>query len=199
MHVQGASGGLSLQSAVCKALRQTNTCAYDGGMTTSTSAQLFRMVEEEYRHVTKAVRPMPPLSESEVLLKWYSLAVEERRHSDAEIAEAQAFILAEARDGRLGVVDEVGFVVQHRIAAADVFYVCSWRGNNELWETHYVRTLDTGMFEMASHGTRFPTFCVWVLAIVDHESRAWSRYLRSPRDAAARDAYVADQLSGDVV
>lgn len=105
-------------------------------------------------------------------LKWYSLAVPERAHTDAEIAAAQAFLLGEIAAGTLALAHEVGFVVQHRIATMDVFYVCSWNGNNELWETHYFHPLDSGRFEVGRHGTKFPTFCVWVFAIVHHETRS---------------------------
>ena len=39
-------------------------------------------------------------------------------------------------------------------------------------------------------GTHRPTYCVWELGPVWHEQGAWSRYLRSNRDAAARQAYL---------
>lgn len=141
---------------------------------------------------------MTPAVADGVFLKWYSLAVPERAHTDVEIASAQAFLLAEIAAGNLALTDEVGFVVQHRVATMDVFYVCSWNGNNELWETHYFKPLDSDEYAVGRHGTKFPTFCVWVLAIVSHETAAWSRFLSSVRDAEARTAYCADQLDAMV-
>jgi hypothetical protein len=47
-------------------------------------------------------------------------------------------------------------------------------------------------------GTHRPTFCVWELGAVWHEQQAWSRYLRSPRDAAARQAYLESCYEGAV-
>jgi len=160
--------------------------------------ELFQSVAADYTHYRKRARVVAPAAADDVFLKWYSLAVPERTHTDAEIAAAQTFLLREINDGRLALTNEVGFVVQHRIATMDVFYVCSWNGNNELWETHYFKPLDGDQYEIGRHGTKFPTFCVWVLAIVHHETEAWSRYLQSPRDGAARVAYCTDQLDAMV-
>ncbi len=158
------------------------------------SETFFRHVETSYRHYPKRAKAATALIRPDIHLKWYTLAVPDRLHSDGEISRAQSFIASEIDAGRLELRDEMGFVVQHRVAAADIFYVCSWNGNNELWETHYYCPTDTGAFAVGRHGTKFPTFCVWVLSIVHHEMRAWSRYLGSPRDATARLAYACDQL-----
>jgi hypothetical protein len=156
---------------------------------------LFRHVADDYRHYAKQARPVAALVADDVHLKWYSLAVPERRHSTADIARAQEFMLGEIRGGRLELTNEVGFVVQHRVRDADIFYACSWNGNNELWETHYyLAHRPDATFEIGRHGTKFPTFCVWVLAIVAHEKKAWSAYLRSARDRVARETYLGDQL-----
>ena len=159
---------------------------------------LFQRVEADYVHYAKHARPVSPAAAAGVFLKWYSLAVPERSHTDVEIAAAQAFLLHEISVGNLALTGEVGFVVQHRIATMDVFYVCSWNGNNELWETHYFKPLDSDEYAVGHHATKFPTFCVWVLAIVHHETAAWSRYLSSVRDGDARAAYCADRLDAMV-
>jgi AcrR family transcriptional regulator len=160
---------------------------------------MFRHVQNDYRHRPKQSVAVPPLIDEAVYLKWYSLAAPGQLHTGDELAEARLFIRDEIRHGRLALTNEIGFVVQHRVATgADFFYVCSWNGNNELWETHYYRPLNTGAYEVGVHGTKFPTFCVWVLAIVHHETGAWSRYLTSERDAAARRAYCVDQLNAIV-
>jgi hypothetical protein len=41
-----------------------------------------------------------------------------------------------------------------------------------------------------------PTFCVWELAAVCHERRAWSRFLRSRRDELAKQAYLTSAYEG---
>jgi hypothetical protein len=158
----------------------------------------FRHVEPGYRHYSKQAQPAPALVRPHIHLKWYTLAVPDRMLTAEDITHAQAFIAREIDEGRLALRDEIGFVIQHRVATVDIFYVCSWNGNNELWETHYYRPHATGQPEVGQHGTKFPTFCVWVLAIVHHEMQAWSRYLKSARDEAARAAYATDQLSAMV-
>ena len=47
-------------------------------------------------------------------------------------------------------------------------------------------------------GAPRPTFCVWELGIVAHESAAWGRYLASPRDDTARSRWVDDIFEGAV-
>jgi hypothetical protein len=158
----------------------------------------FNQVELSYQHYSKRALPQPALVRPHIYLKWYTLAVPERMHAASEITDAQEFMAREIENETLKLHNEVGFVVQHRVATADIFYVCSWNGNNELWETHYYRHHATGQFEVGKHGTKFPTFCVWVLSIVHHEMQAWSRYLRSARDDAARATYVRDQLDAMV-
>jgi hypothetical protein len=167
-------------------------------MSIDPGAELFHRVESNYTHYAKRARPVTAATGDGVFLKWYSLAVPERAHTDDEITAAQSHVLGEIAAGRLALTGEVGFVVQHRVATMDVFYVCSWNGNNELWETHYFKPLDSDDYAVGDHGTKFPTFCVWVLAIVQHETAAWSRYLTSSRDGVARVAYCTDQIDATV-
>ena len=57
---------------------------------------------------------------------------------------------------------------------------------------------DHGFRDWPRPGPHLPTFYVWEMGAVAHESLAWSRYLRSPRDAAAREAWMADQYQGAI-
>ena len=45
-------------------------------------------------------------------------------------------------------------------------------------------------------GTHKPTFCVWELAAVWHEAKAWERFLTSDRRAPAADVWLRDLYSG---
>jgi hypothetical protein len=130
-------------------------------------------------------------------LKWYLVNPDEHQFDDAEVGGAQSFILQEIDRGKLALHNEVGFVIQHRVTAGVILYVCSWRENNEVWESIYFKNLDPrGVFEIVHRDTKTGTFCVWVIPIVAHEQQAWVRYLRSTRDEAAKRAYCVDQLSG---
>jgi hypothetical protein len=105
------------------------------------------------------------------------------------------------KSGKLGVSGDLGFVILHRCSESFYFLLVStWKNENELWETVWAKAGDP---EVSFHpwpveGTHRPTFCVWELAAVCHEQRAWSRYLRSPRDASARHAYLRDSYDGIV-
>lgn len=159
--------------------------------------ELFGEVDPAYVHVPKWMQPAPALAAPGVLQKWYLVYPPERPFGDADVALAQTFLLAEVDAGRLALRNEIGFTVQHRCNGVDIFYVCSWRDNNELWETIYHKPHNE-TFRVAPRETKTGTYCVWVIPAVAHEQKAWLAYLRSKRDAAARAAYGGDQASGPV-
>lgn len=164
---------------------------------TPPTADLFDQVAAGYTHVQKLMRPAPALIAPAVYQKWYLVHPHDSPFRDEDVAVAQAFLKSEIDGERLALRHEVGFTVQHRCAAIDIFYVCSWRDNNELWETLYYKP-HGGTFSVAPRDTKTATYCVWVIPAVAHEQRAWLEFLRSDRGAAARDAYCRDQASGRV-
>ena len=114
-------------------------------------------------------------------------------------AEGHAFLLAEVAAGRLDVARDLGFVVHHLCGESFYFLiVCTWRNNNEMWETAYAKDgHDAPLVRVEVDGHR-PVVCVWEMGAVLHEQRAWIRYLRSERDEAAVAAYLADRFTGTV-
>ena len=64
-------------------------------------------------------------------------------------------------------------------------------------ETLYHKDLSgDSQFRVLERSSTTPTFCVWVLGAVWYEQQAWTRYLYSERDDAAKYAYVQDQMTG---
>jgi hypothetical protein len=160
---------------------------------------LFSQVSSTYQHQHKSVRPGPALVTNEVYLKWSLIEPESLPVTPAQIDEAQAFLLEELSTGRLKLHNEIGFVVQHRCAKVLILYVCTWRGDNEVWETLYHTPVEPdARYKVTERENTSPTFCVWVLPAVQHEQRAWIKYLESSRDQVAQEAYLGDQLSGQV-
>ncbi len=151
-------------------------------------------VAPDYRHVYKRIQSGPCLELGETTLKWYDLASAEAP-VPTEIRElARRDLQRAAEDDALGLSEELGFVILHRCGESFYFLlVCTWRNDNELWETVWAKDGDDepAFRPWQIEGTHRPTFCVWELGPVWHEQGAWSRYLRSGRDAAARQAYLA--------
>ena len=102
---------------------------------------LFQQVAVNYAHNPKFVRPASALSSPGVYLKWYLIQPEARPISDADCSAAQAFVQAEILQNRLALKQQIGFVVQHRCTGVDILYVCSWRNDNEVWETLYHQSI----------------------------------------------------------
>jgi hypothetical protein len=165
----------------------------------SINSDLFEQVSPRYTHASKIAQPAAAVTTSTMYLKWYLVYPEVRTFDGNEVRNVQAFVVEEVGQGRLALHNEVGFVVQHRATAGDILYVCSWRENNELWETICFKSLEVGsVFEVVNRDTKTGTFCVWVIPIVAHEQQAWVQYLRSAQDEAAKLAYFQNQLRGVV-
>ncbi|MET0606919.1 MAG: hypothetical protein ABWZ80_10705 [Beijerinckiaceae bacterium] len=154
-----------------------------------------------YRHRPKQATTGPGLALGTAYLKWYEVAPAEQPAPATIRALARGFLRRQADEGSLGVGGEIGFVILHRCSEEFYFLLLgTWRNENELWESVYARTSARSVdFEpFTFEGPHRGTFCVWELGAVWHERQAWLRYLESKRDAAAREAYAADQYEGPV-
>jgi hypothetical protein len=154
-----------------------------------------------YRHIYKRIQPAPCLALEDVVLKWYDIAPAEAPVPDEVRELARADLRAAAGAGSLELAAELGFVILHRCGEGFYFLlVCTWRNDNELWETVWAKDgEDAAEFTpWPADGGHRPTFCVWELGAVWHEQQAWSRYLRSRRDDAARLAYVSSSCRAAV-
>jgi hypothetical protein len=158
-------------------------------------------VAADYRHVEKIVRPEPGIALGSTALKWYDLAPDDAPVPLAIRAVARRSLRDACRSAELGVLGELGFVILHRCRRDFYFLLVStWRNENELWETVWAKDGDRDpLFRpWPLDGEHRPTYCVWELAAVAHDRDAWTRYLLSARDDAARRAYLHDCLDGAV-
>jgi hypothetical protein len=155
-------------------------------------------VGADYEHVAKVVRSGPLLVVDDTTLKWYEIATEAASVPSGVRELAYEAVCRGFRSGELELDGDLGFVILHRCGQSFYFLLVStWRNDNELWETVWAK--DGGDFEpWPADGPHRPTFCVWELGAVCHEQRAWSRYLRSHRDASARKTYLLDSYDGEV-
>jgi hypothetical protein len=156
-------------------------------------------VASDYVHDEKHVRPEASLALGGTVLKWYDIAPGDAPVPLAVRALARRNLRSAARSGALVLSDELGFVILHRCGESFYFLLVStWRNENELWETVWAKRdgHQASFGPWPTDGTHRPTFCVWELGAVDHERQAWSRYLRSARDDAARLAYLGDAYEG---
>jgi len=158
-------------------------------------------VRSDYQHTSKLVRPEARLTLGEVLLKWYDIAPAEAPVPLAVRALARRNLRDGAKSGKLALSGELGFVILHRCGEDFYFLLaCTWRNDNELWETVWAKNGDEAISfrPWPIEGMHRPTFCVWELGAVGHEQQAWSRYLRTTRDEAARQMYLRDSFAGAV-
>lgn len=158
-------------------------------------------VRPDYEHTSKLIRPEASLRLGDAVLKWYDLAPADAPVPLAIRALARRNLRDGSKAGELALGDELGFVILHRCGESFYFLLLStWRNDNELWETVWARDGDDAVkFQpWPIAGSHRPTFCVWELGAVCHEQQAWSRYLRTPRDEPAKQAYLGDSFAGEV-
>ncbi len=152
-------------------------------------------VSQSYEHGPKRVTPGDPIETDGIVLKWYALAPEDRQISDEIDRLARSFLARQASLEAKGL----GFVILHRCGEDFYFLIVNtWRGNNELWETVFYKNGDAmGDFALwPRDGMHKPTFCVWELAAVWHETKSWERFLLTARDEAAAQVWERDLYSG---
>ncbi|MCZ7588287.1 MAG: hypothetical protein M5U27_05365 [Gaiella sp.] len=158
-------------------------------------------VRPGYRHEEKLARVGQSVALGDTLLKWYELAPADAPVEPAVSDLARLGLADAARLGELRLGGTLGFVILHRCDEGFHFLlVCTWRNENELWETVWAKDGDgdPGFHPWPLEGSHRPTFCVWELGAVAHEARAWARFLRSPRDRDARLDYLRDAYEGRV-
>jgi hypothetical protein len=163
-------------------------------------AALGNVVDDDYRHVIKRITPRPAFVAPDVCLKWYDLCREDQAIDAVVDAEARRFVGDEIAAGRLPVGGELGFVINH-LSGEYVYLLLAftWRNNNEMWEsTYYKDVREGGPFRQAPHDTHRGVICVWEFGAVAHEHLAWTTYLRSERDEAAKRVYLESQVSGTI-
>ncbi len=158
-------------------------------------------VGHEYRHSLKLVTPLSTVALGDSVLKWYDIAPASDPMPDRVRQLARRGLGDAVRLGELRLGASLGFVILHRCGESFYFLLVStWENDNELWETVWAKDGedDPEFHPWPLDGTHRPTFCVWELGAVAHERLAWSAYLLSDRDDAARHAYLRDAFEGAV-
>ncbi|HKR25448.1 MAG TPA: hypothetical protein VJS15_09330 [Allosphingosinicella sp.] len=159
-------------------------------------------VSPSYVHYRKRAVPREALEVGASMLKLYHLEKPGEPVPDAVAAAARAALVGGVAAGLDG---DRGFAIVHRCGADFHFLLTgAWRGSNELWEAVWYR--DGGMAGFAPFDAAYPphpgpvrpTFCVWELGIVAHESDAWARFLASPRGAEDLERWRSDWREGEV-
>src|SRR5208282_1073236 len=103
-------------------------------------------VHAGYGHIRKIVEAAPTVSLwPGTDLKWYNVRREQAVIAAEVQQEARDFLRAEAESSRLAIGNELGFVILHLSGDAFLLLVCTWRNDNELWETIYLK--DAAGFE----------------------------------------------------
>ncbi len=157
------------------------------------------VVRPDYEHISKRVTAAPSIALADAVLKWYDIAPADAPVPSEIRALARSGLEQASRTGALGLAEDLGFVILHRCGESFYFLlVATWRNDNELWETVWAKNgdADPAFAPWPIEGPHRPTFCVWELAAVCHEQRAWSRYLRSPRDELAKQVYLESGYEG---
>ena len=127
--------------------------------------------------------------------KWYDLAEDPSVVSAQDIINAKTCI--QNAEENFQNKDDLGFVIMHRCGEHYLLLVCTWRSENELWESVYYN--GSGKFEVWDRNTiHLPTYCVWEMGIVYHESGAWKKFLGTGRTEVDQQNYLDDFFEGKV-
>jgi hypothetical protein len=148
----------------------------------------------DYVHIDKQCYPGEELVLTGGRLKWAEIRREDEAADPAVTARARAYLRSS-----LSLRDELGFVLLHRDGGKHFLVVGVWRNTDSLWSGIYRQTPDGWEEYPRAEGHLQPAQCVVEGDAISHERRAWSRYLRSARDSAAKQAYLDDGCTGELV
>jgi len=155
-------------------------------------------VPQGYTYYEKVITPGEDLALPNAYLKWYDLYPDDAPITPEQTAEVRAFLTEQVK--RLNFQGDLGFVIVHRAGSVLLLLLTTWRNTNELWESVYFKEVNgAGSYQPIDPTTQHRgVYCVWELGAVWHERHAWVRFLSSPRDEAAKLAYINDRFSGRV-
>ncbi|MGH3778408.1 MAG: hypothetical protein ACRDRR_22140 [Pseudonocardiaceae bacterium] len=156
-------------------------------------------IPTDYQHVEKSIVPADDLSLPGAHLKWYDIYLADRVTAAEIRHEARDFLRSEVDAGRLEFRNELGYAMLHLDGEGYFLLVCVWRNINEMWQVLYGRDENGFHLYPLKDGALKPTQNVFELDATAHERRAWSRYLTSAMDEAAKQAYIADRCTGVLV
>lgn len=108
----------------------------------------------------------------------------------------KAAVEALPRPGMSGGRYGVGFVIAHR-TPANYSYVVGWWSYGCLLSTAAYSAPFSEPADIARCPSR-QAGCVWELAVIDHERRAWTRTMLRTRARGGVDAYLEAVLTGKV-
>ena len=157
-------------------------------------------VPAAYTHAWRVAEPHEPIVLPDRIFKWYHVHIEGAVVPEVMDAEARALLAADATSGGWQTEYGLDFSLLHLSTASAFLIAGTWRGHQEMWERVYFKDLASAApFELVPRdGQDWPGACVWELGVICHERMAWHRYLFTPRDEAAKRAWLLDTYRGRV-
>ncbi|MBV8328700.1 hypothetical protein [Chryseobacterium sp.] len=144
---------------------------------------------------SKYAAPIGLYTVGKTRFKWYNLAEDPAEVLLQDIQSAKICIENSAENFQ--DTDDLGFVILHQCGEHYLLLVCTWRSENELWESVYYN--GSGTFEIWDRNkTHLPTYCVWEMGIVYHESQAWKKHLGTFREESDKKDYLDNFFEGEV-
>jgi hypothetical protein len=167
---------------------------------TKTDPMLDELAEipADWAHTAKRIYPGVDLSLPGAYLKWYDIREEGQAATPEVSDEARDYLRAEVAAGRIQFQQELGYALLHLDGGGYYLIVAVWRAKDELWTGIFYRAADGFKAYPVKPDALRATQNVVELDATAHERRAWSRYLRSARDEAAKRAYIEDYCTGVV-
>lgn len=152
----------------------------------------------EAPYTPRRVRPLGLLQIEDWRVKLHGLSVRPGGELDDAAQEGARKAAEEAlpRPGTGGGRYGVGFVIVHRSTNAYSYVVGWWAYNCLLSTAAY-----SARFSDPADITRSPARqagCVWELAVIDHERRAWVRTMLGGKAEGDVEGYLGAVLSGKV-
>ena len=151
-----------------------------------------------YKHEQRMVQPFTSLITPSAIFKMYAMFVGEQLSdnpfSNTDYNKTLTFINTELYNNCFGIFSGAGF----GILSENVL-------NVSFWDRQFPFLLKTKVFEYENRDLRTAhnvpleqsgTYCIWEVAIVNHERKAWYAFLKSERTIEDKIAYFTNKILG---
>jgi len=145
-------------------------------------------ISEDYVHEQREIRQYGLFVSSELILKLYDMQSIGKDNTITS-AKLKHFLEDELTKGNIEPYSGLGVA----ILSKDTLNVARWRDyilHNQLYVFENEKLEDARISDIGEEGS----FCIFELEIVEHERKAWNRYLMSEKTERNKEDYLQDMF-----
>jgi hypothetical protein len=153
-------------------------------------------VGEGFENPERIVRPLGPFVTRDLVLKLYDMYTEKPSDIMGVVGNMENFLRKEINTGNIDPKIGLGFV----ILSKDMLNVVRWDKEYPIVAVNSIYGFPEENRDVMNSkklsADEIGAYCAWELGIVDHERKAWIKYLNSKRTDEDKANYINNYIEG---